>query len=249
MTEDQVAVPVWVPEVVAKIAGYIVNAVPDPPQALLDVVMRLLSHPDMRDVWTELSKRARKPDDPASLRYWKSTLPREAESWTELAAAFRRKSKDLQKWGDDIGARESAERALAAERLHASQVSRELNSDERHDMALATVFLLAVSHYCAGLETLKNSDFSSFLKGLEAQGDEKLASILKRESATPEVSRYFVKRRRTDPRVEAFIEGMAARMGKIFPVTLYGVIATLTNAVFEREDFNRQKVRAILGRR
>ncbi len=249
MTEDLVAVPVWVPKVVAKIAGYIVNAAPDPPDEVLDVMMRLLTRPDMRDVWTELSKSARTPADPTSLRYWKSTLPRETESWAELARAFRQKAKDLQKWNDDAGARDAAERALAAELLHASQPPQPLSSDERHDMALATVFVLAVSHYCARLQTIKNPDFASFIKDLEAQGDEKLASAFRREAAKPEVSRYFVKRRRTDPRVEAFVEGIAGRMAEIFPVTLYGVIATLTNAVFEREDLNRQKVRAILGKR
>jgi len=56
-------------------------------------------------------------------------------------------------------------------------------------------------------------------------------------------------RHRTEPRLEAFVEGMGMGMRSIFGKNLPGVIATITNVTFPKVDLNRDRVRAILETR
>ncbi len=148
--------------------------------------------------------------------------------------------------GDEAAALEFERHAVAAEAWHGLHPPEPLSETQRHDLALATVFTLVVALYSAGLKTLTESELDRVTEGLAARGQHERATALARKATEPEAARYIVQRRRSDAQIEAFVEGLATETTRMFGRPFYGVIATLTNVAFERSNFDRQRIRAIL---
>ncbi len=197
-------------------------------------------------MWQELSKRQREDYLATDRPFHPSVLPAAVESWASLAAASRARARAYAELGDDVSAAEYERQAVLADERHKRRPPGEITPEQRHQLALATLFTLAVFTYLDGLRTMSRKDVDGVVSDLQEAGKECVAAAFRRHAAMPQVAPFLVTRRRTDPRLEAFVERIAHETTRLFGSALYGVIATITNVAFERSDPDRQTIRAIL---
>ncbi|HUK10125.1 MAG TPA: hypothetical protein VLX09_19800 [Stellaceae bacterium] len=245
-----VEVPDWLPYGVGQMARRLVDLARSggPPEAI-EVLRRLILDPRMENVWRELSKHPRRNYVPSERPFHSSTLPPAIESWPALAAALRIRATEYRELGDEASADMLDRQAAAADVRGKGRAPGEISLEEQHQMALVTLFGVAVSAYLNRSSTFTRKEVDSVIAKLEATGKDDLAAAYRRHAADPRVAPFIVTRRRTDPRLEAFVETLARETTKLFGSPLYGVIATIANVAFERSDLSRRGIRAILNSR
>jgi hypothetical protein len=203
----------------------------------------------MESVWQELSKHQREEYVTTAKPFHPATLPQAVESWADMAAALRSRAAEYGELGGAALAAKYEKRALAAEERHRARASGASSDAERHEVALAIIFTVAVALYREGLKTVTQRELDQHVEALRSAGRNEIAAAYERHAEKPAVARFFVERKRTNARLEAFIEGLAGQTNPLFGKPLYGVIATIANIAFERSDLDRQHVRAILKTR
>jgi hypothetical protein len=211
-----------------------------------DVVRRLATDPRMKAVWDELRKRQRENYVPTDKLHHPSTLPAALESWEALAAAQRKRAEEYAELGGELPSAMLQRSAGWAEARHLNAPPTELSQVERHQIALATLFAVAVATYLDGPRTVTQKEVESVIAGLESAGKERIAAGFRRQAGEPENARFVSTRHRTEPRLEAFVEMLGGTTEKMFGRSLYGVVATIANVAFERSDLTREKIRAML---
>jgi hypothetical protein len=244
--QHQPGIPDWVPAGVMRTASVLAQSCTEDFPTVLALIERLLFDPRMKAVWHELTKRKRHGYVSTDEPFHPSRLPKAVESWENMAEAERSVAAGYQELGGQDIAADHARRAKAAEARHQRRPARPITQEQQHELAYAMVFARAVSLYCESLKTVTQKEVKQHIEALRANGQDEMAAAYERQFKTPEVARYVVRRRRTDPRLEAFIEGLAALTRKLFGQPLHGVIAIVTNVAFDRTDFDRERVRAIL---
>lgn len=247
LQRSNVKAPDWVPFVVDRVAQRLGAEFRAEGRAdLIAVLRRLIFDGRMQKVWRELTKRRRENYVSTERPFHPSTLPQAVELWAATAAALRRRAAEYRELGDEIIACEFEHEAALAQARHQNDTSQQITDPQRHDLALVMTFFLAVAHYLAGAKTVTQKEFNAHVDRLRAAGKMGIVDALERHAADPQVARFIVKRRRTDPRLEGFVEAVASEVAALFGDQFYGVIATLANVVFERCDLTRQRIRAIL---
>jgi hypothetical protein len=234
--------PDWVPLAVARIALMMAGLA----GYQLDVVRRLAADPRMKEVWDELRKHQRENHVPTKKLRYSPILPAALESWGTLAAAQRKRAEEYAELGGEASATMLGHMAASAEARQSDAPPSELSSEGHHQMALATLFAVAVATYLEAPRTVTQKEVESVITGLELTGKEQMAAGFRRQAVDPENARFISTRHRTEPRLEAFVERVGSTTTKLFGNPLYGVIARIANVAFERSDLTRPKIRAML---
>jgi hypothetical protein len=211
-----------------------------------DVMRRLATDPRMKQVWDELNKRQRENYLPTERLHYPSTLPAAIESWKAMAAAQRKRAEEYAELGDEASAAMLERMAASAESRHRNVPPSEPSNEERHQIALAILFAVAVATYLDGARTVTQKNVESVIARLESAGKEQSAAGFRRQAGDPENARFISTRHRTEPRLEAFVERVGRTTTKLFGNPLYGVIATIANVAFEQSDLTGPKIRAML---
>lgn len=245
-----IEVPVWVPARVAQTARFIFDQFQSTDEAeAIAALTRLTCDVRMRDVWQDLDKRVRRDHRPTEKPFYRSTLPAAVESWGSLAAAWRARARQYRELGDALTAEGYEQNAAAMEEFDRKHPPTALAAEERHQLALATFFAMAVAAYQDRSRTVSRAEVNRVISDSVNKSREGQAAAYRRAAADPDVSRLIVARHRTDSRLEAFVETLARWTTQIFGVPLYGIIATTANVAFERTDLDRQRIRAMLKTR
>lgn len=244
----EIKTPDWLPAAVLAMANFLVGMAPDLPADTEAVLTRLLIDERMKGVWQELGKHKRE-GAPTAERFYKAVLPAAVQSWAGLAEAWRGRATDYRALGDEATATRYEDYAVAAEARQASHPPQPLNEEEQRGMVLAMVFTLAVSSYLGGLEMVSRTALQRHTDDLRGRGQGLVADALEDQTKNPESAKFIVNRKRSDPRINAFVEGMAKEMRTMFGQDMPGVIATITNVAFDRSDYDRDRIRALLKAR
>ena len=237
-------VPDWVPYGVRRAAQSLFDG--DQPAQAAAAVTRLLCDPRMEAAWRELTKRKREEHVSNTDPFHPSQLPRAVESWQSLGQAESQHAAEFRELGDEESAGIHEERAAMMSSGRLPDTSKRPSAQEQEQLALALIFFSAIAIYCAGYQTISRKDLGAWVDDLRSAGKNDIADAYERHAAQPQNAKIIVGRRRTDPRIEAFIELMASQTRETFGAVLPTTIATITNVVFEGADFNRDAVRAIL---
>jgi hypothetical protein len=243
---EEIAAQGWVPSSVLAMANYLADATGDGPPEVRDLLRRLITDEQMRGVWQDLQKHKRDGYAPTAAQFYKAGLPGAVQSWAGMAAAWRSRAADYRDLGDEATAAQYEGFASAADARQASSQSVSLDQGDEHELVLALIFALAFSLYCAGLEMVKRTDIEQRIASLRADGEAEAADAFRRQAQISENSRFNVVRKRGDQRIHAFMEGMAKEMRAMFGQDMPGAIATITNVAFERSDYGRDRIRALL---
>jgi hypothetical protein len=235
--------PDWVPLGVARAARMLTGALTG---SQGEVVRRLATDPRMKEVWDELNKHRRENYVPTERLHYPSTLPAAIESWEGLAAAQRKRAEEYAQLGGEASAAMLESMAASAEARHRNAPPSDLSSEGRHQIALATLFAVAVHTYLDAPRTVTQKEVESVIAGLESAGKEQSAAAFRRQAGDPENARFISTRHRTEPRLEAFVERVGGTATELFGSPLYGVIARIANVAFERSDLTGPKIRAML---
>ena len=121
-----------------------------------------------------------------------------------------------------------------------------ISEAQRHDLALASVLFFTVSGFCMGLKSSSHKDVERSITELRSTGQIERAETYEREAKEPKNAQFIVERRRTDARIDAFVQGLALRMREFFGRELPSVLAIITNVTFDRTDLSRDRIRVIL---
>jgi hypothetical protein len=245
---ESVGVPEWVPPMVAEMASLLVGDL-GPDDEIPDIIERLLSHPRMKRVWHELSKKIRQDYKPTPKPFHAAVLPPQVGSWKAMAQALRTRGSEYSEMGRDPIANSYKMLATAAQARHGNEPEA-LEESARQELAMAMVFALTVSLYNVGIKTVSRSDVERKIHELDEQSKAVEANAIRRQSEAPANTRFIVHRQRTDPRINAFVEGLAFELKNIYGEALYGVIATLTSIAFQlKSPLRDPNVRAMLRTR
>jgi len=122
------------------------------------------------------------------------------------------------------------------ESRHEQIQNSEITPEQRRALALADLFSRAAAAYASGAETITRKEFSQYLKELRASRHSSEADAYERHASSNVGSRFLVDRRRTDARLEAFIETIALETRTIFGKPFYSTIATIANVAFRERN-------------
>lgn len=207
---------------------------------------RLTHDTRMKTVWVELTKHQRENYRATQTPFHASSLPKEIESWRTLAQAHRQRAADFRELGDSDEAAWYDNEAHFMEARHKQIQNSEITAEQRHELALADLFSRAVASYASGAETITRAEFERHLEELRVSGQSTVADAYERQASSNVGSRFLVNRRRTDARLEAFVETIALETQILFGQPFFSTIATITNVAFDRNDLSRQRIRTIL---
>ncbi len=210
------------------------------------VVRRFSVDARMESVWQDLSKLARDGYQPTTARFYPATLPPQCDSWASLAANLREYAAKERSFGRDAEAEKLEQTAAAVADRDRAGVSFEPLPDMKHDMALAALFTLAIARFWQQPETATLKELEARVAFERTLGRVDVARAFERLPNDPVASRFIVARRRTDARLEAYVEAMTIECRKLFGNDMPGIVATMTNVAFERNDISRDRVRALV---
>tara|TARA_R110000868_G_scaffold70819_3_gene207983 strand:- start:21718 stop:22461 length:744 start_codon:yes stop_codon:yes gene_type:complete len=246
MLEDQVAAPDWVPPAVVRVAQMILMTGGSLNLDSQLALTRLIHDQRMKTVWSELLKHQRDNYRVTQTPFHDSKLPKEIESWDALAQTHRQRAADFRELGGNDEAAWYDNEASFMESRHKQIQNSEITLEQRRELALVDLFSRAVAAYASGTETITRKEFGQYLGELRASGQSGVADAYERQASSEVGSRFLVDRRRTDARLEAFVETIALETNTLFGQPHFGTIATITNVTFDRSDFSRQRIRTIL---
>ena len=244
MSEANIDFPDWIPARIRGTATEIVRSGLAP----LPVVRRLATDPRMHALWQELGKRTREREKykATEQRFYAAELSPRSLSWKSLADTFVSQAAKVRALGHDARARELEQIAEVAMVLEPHAVRCEPPTDMKHEMAEVSLFVDAVARAADGSETITRAELNRLIALERQNGCLTVAGAYEQLARDPVDSRFIVERRRTEARIEAFVESMALSCQRYFGQDLPGIIATLTNVAFERNDLDRYRIRAIL---
>lgn len=242
MSEAHIDFPDWVP---ARVGGAAIE-IARVDLAPLPIIRRLATDPRMRAVWQELGKRRREEYKATEQRVYAAELSPQSLSWESLAHDFASRATKMRALGNDPRAGELETIARVAMVLEPHAVRCEPPTDMKHEMAEVSLFVDAVARAADGSETITRAELNRLIALERQNGCLTVAGAYEQLARDPVDSRFIVERRRTEARIEAFVESMALSCQRYFGQDLPGIIATLTNVAFERNDLDRYRIRAIL---
>ena len=246
MNEPTIVCPDWTPAIVCEMANYLAPLLVNAPAEVKVLLFRLVWDERMKSVWEEIGKHKRIRHVSSEEWFYSAHLPAETESWSSLASSLRREENNLRDLGDRVAADRFSSWAAGAEARAATAGSNARPDIPPQELAMAVILALVLSHFSAGLRTVRKSDFNALIARLRAEGKEREAEAYLRQANDPTNKQYLVDRQRTDARIEAFVKGLATETTKIFGSPLYGVLAILTNVAFEGAGYDQQRIRALL---
>jgi hypothetical protein len=241
--------PSWVPPGVARLIEKLSEPDSTPVPVDPEVIRRLATDVRMRNVWAELTKKARDTDGTTGRAFHLGRLPDAVRSWGALAGAERAQSNRIGDLGDAEGAQAYKQLAEGMDFLDCMRAKPSIDSAQEHQLSLALLFLCTLSLYASNLTSVSKEEVEAWKQRELAAGNTSIAAAIDREVADPNVQRLIVARHRTEPRLEAFVEQMAIQLRQLFGNPLHGVLATVANVTFGRDDLTRERVRTILRRR
>ena len=241
----EISTPDWLPAAVLEVANLVAEMAPDMPADVEAVLRRLVLDERMKGVWQELGKHKRE-GAPAAERFYEAVPPAAVRSWAETAKALCVRAAEYWALGDEFTALHYEYEAAAAAGRERDGTVVPLNDDDERGIVLATVFTLAFSLYTSGHGVVSGRDLERRASDLRAKGRASIADALGRQAKSPEGAKFIVNRKRSAPRINAFVEGMAKEMRTMFGQDMPGVIATITNVAFDRSDYDRDRIRALL---
>lgn len=244
----EIETPDWLPPLVLDVANLLAGMAPDMPADAEAVLKRLVVDERMEGVWQDLSKYNRN-GGPALERFYKAGLPAAVRSWADMAEAWRGRATEYRALGDEATATRYDQYAAASEGQEGARPPEPLNDEAQRGIVLAIVFTLAFSLYASGLSVVSRRDLDRRTADLRTKGQGSIADTLEHQAKKPENAKFIVNRKRSDPRINAFVEGMAKEMRAMFGKDMPGVIATITNVAFDRSDYDRDRIRAVLKAR
>jgi len=241
----EIGTPGWLPPLVLEAANLLAEMAPDMPAETEAVLTRLVVDERMKGVWQDLGKHKRE-GAPTSERFYDAAPPAAVRSWAGLAEAWRARATEYRALGDEATAAQYELYAAATQGREGASPPAPLNEADERGNVLATVFTLAFSLYASGVIVVSRRDLERRIEDLRARGLASIADALEHQAKSLEGAKFIVDRRRSDPRINAFVEGMAKEMRAMFGQDMPGVIATITNVVFDRSDYDRDRIRALL---
>jgi hypothetical protein len=246
---EKISVPEWVPSHVIQIANVITESVGGQPPEMLDLLCRLITDERMKGAWQDLQKHKRENYVRTPSQFYETELPDAVRSWAGMRTAWQERATEYRELGDEATARQYENFAALAETRQESCSVEKLTEADRHGIVLALIFALAVGLYRAGLEMVARSNLERQIESLRTSGQADAADVLDRHARMPDNARFLVARKRGDQRIHAFVRGMAKELCTVFGQDMPGVIATFTNVAFDRSDYDRDRVRALLKTR
>jgi hypothetical protein len=217
--------------------------------APVSVVRRLACDERMRGVWSELNKRERDDYRKTDRPVYQATLPSAASSLLDLSVAIEKQAARERGFGRAEQADKFERAASLVKSLDRFSVRHVPSAEMRHEMALVALFIFAIARFVQKPETVTERELNAIVATEQAKGRDDVAAAYEALAQDPIESRFIVKRRRTDPRVEAYVESLALECRKLFGQDLYGVVATITNVVFDQHDMTDARIRTILRAR
>jgi hypothetical protein len=237
----EVEFPSWVPPRIRQAAAEIARSGHVPAA----VVYRFAVDARMESVWQEFSKRVRDGYQPTTARFYPATLPPQCDSWASLAAHLREHAAKERSLGRDAEAEKLERTAAAVAHRDRVGVTFDPPPDMQHDMALSALFTIAVARFWQQPETATLKELEQRVAAAREAGRADVARAFEGLLDDPGARRFIVARRRTDPRLEAYVEAMTIECRRLFGHDLPGIVATLTNVAFERNDITRDRARAL----
>jgi len=244
----KIKTPRWVPAEVLATANFLVGMALDMPADAKAALIRLVCDERMKGVWQDLNKYKRE-GAPTSERFYEAALPEAVQSWAGVAEALRARAAAYRALGDETTATRYEQQAVAAEGREGNSPPTPLNEGDERGIVFAMVFTLVFNLYGSGHGVVSRRDLERRIEDLTARGQASIADALERQAKSPEGAKFIVDRKRSDLRINAFVEGMAKEMRAMFRQDMPGVIATITNVAFDRSDYDRDRIRALLKAR
>lgn len=241
----EISPPDWLPTAVLEVANFLAEMAPDMPADIEAVLRRLLVDERMKGVWQDLDKKKRE-STPTSERFYEAAPPAAVQSWAAMAKALHARAAEYRALGDETMATRYEQHAAAVEGREGDSSTAPLNEDDERGIVFATVFALAFRLYASGQSVVSRRDLERRSSDLRAKGQASIADALELQAKSPENAKFVVSRTRSDPRINAFVEGVAKEMRAMFGQDMPGVIATITNVAFDRSDYDRDRIRALL---
>ena len=241
VARGEYAYPSWLPPKVQQAVRKIALSGRVPPE----IVYRFATDTRMESVWRELGKRTRDGYQSTNAPFYSATLPQQCDSGAALAVHLREHAAKERSLGRDAEA-EKLER-IAAEVADRDRVGMTFDPppDMKHEMALAALFTVAIARFWQHPETATLKELEERVAAEREAGRVDVAKAFEGLLDDPGARRFIVTRRRTDARLEAYVEAMTIACRELFGHDLPGIVATLTNVAFERNDITRDRVRAL----
>ncbi|NOT39103.1 MAG: hypothetical protein HOP13_01275 [Alphaproteobacteria bacterium] len=233
--------PSWVPPRIRQAAVQIASS----GQVPVLVVSRFATDARMRGVWQELGKKKRDDYQRTNTPSHPGTPPPQCDTWASLATSLRAHAAKERSFGRDAEAEKLEQTAAAVADRDRAGVSFESPPDMKHDMALAALFTLAIARFWQRPETATLKELQARIAFEREIGRLGVAKAFESLLGDPVAHRFIVARRRTDARLEAYAEAMTIECRKLFGQDMPGIVATLTNVAFARNDITRDRVRAL----
>ena len=243
---EEIGIPEWVPARVAEAASAIVNLCDELPAQVLEFVMRLLTDPRMEDVWHELNRHKRVSYKSTGEHFRQGVLPEVLKSFDALAEAARERAQEFESFEAREAARDYVRLAEALGRAHQNSPAADPACKDEHEVALATVFVMAVALWAQPRRVVPQREIADHIGVLRKAGRHAVADTHAKAMLEPDNRPWIVERERTDPFVRGFVIELAACMKMLFGSSLYGVVSTITNVVFNQELVSRAQIRALL---
>lgn len=242
---DKIQFPAWLSPRLGAVAEKLIAE----GRAPVSVVRRLACDERMRGVWAELNKKERDDYRKSDRPFYQATLPPAAASWTALSVATEKQADVERRFGRTEQAEKFQRVAALMKLLDPFSVRHDPSAEMQHEMALSSLFCFAAARFVQQPETVTERELNAIVLTERSNGRDDVAVAYEGLAQDPVESRFIVKRRRTDARLEAYVESLALDCRNLFRKDLYGVIATITNVVFDRNDMTDARIRTILRAR
>jgi hypothetical protein len=260
--------PAWLPPPVATSARIaIAKAHEDKGSDQIERVQRLASDPRMKNVWKEVLKRKRLKYESTGAFVHPATP---SENWSPQARARRRQSRLLRDRRHTSEANKLEAWARLSEFTDVSMYLSECDRGgafSRQDRALAFFFFQALRsaqqtirpvseteakakrrHYLKMANQIRDDVTRLGLTATELLDAAFAYEQLADNAAPPSGDPLLVKRkRRGDEGQNGFVMALAVTATAIFGSSLYGIVATVTNVIFDCEHWTGQRVRKVVA--
>jgi hypothetical protein len=255
--------PEWLPQPVADYARRaFTNDCRTAPDELL--LRRLSSDLRMKRVWSELLKRKRlNHRSTEAFKYPATSL----KNWTSGARAGRRRVQNLRRMSDPINEAEANKVELCMAMYQVGQEHKWGSGEKLPTQQLALVAFFDQAFECARSNSrpvsradaqAKRAHYLNMARRIRDDvKQQEIRSItlidaafeydgLADKAAPPRDDPLLVERTgRGDERQRGFVIKLVTSAAEIFGSPLYGIVAIVTNVVFERKDWTGQRVRKI----
>jgi hypothetical protein len=168
--------PSWVPPGVARLIEKLSEPDSTPVPVDPEVIRRLATDVRMRNVWAELTKKARDTDGTTGRAFHLGRLPDAVRSWGALAGAERAQSNRIGDLGDAEGAQAYKQLAEGMDFLDCMRAKPSIDSAQEHQLSLALLFLCTLSLYASNLTSVSKEEVEAWKQRELAAGNTSIAA-------------------------------------------------------------------------